>query len=203
MDWPADTRPTSIAEVLCHIAEYARSPRSIGAIIPSSRALARTMTESVPRLGDRDLIIELGSGTGAITSAIVAAWPRHKVIAVEKNPRLAARLRQRFPRIDVAETCVSHIATELEIPKGYRVGAVLSSLPMVSFDAALRRRVFHAICDVLDPRAVFVQFTYSPSAWDGFAPEGLTLVDTKRVMLNVPPATILSFQRRHKLAAVR
>ncbi|MDQ3281555.1 MAG: methyltransferase domain-containing protein [Acidobacteriota bacterium] len=189
-----ETRTSSLAEVLCHIAEYARNPRSIGAIVPSSRALARTMTESVPRLGERDLIIELGSGTGAITSAIVDAWPRHKVIAVEKNPRLAARLRQRFPRIEVAETCVTRIATELTIPKGYRVGAVLSSLPMVSFDASLRRRVFNAIHDVLDQDAVFVQFTYSPSAWDGFAPAGLTLVDTKRVMRNVPPATILSFQ---------
>ena len=182
----------TFADMLCHVAEYARHPRSIGAIIPSSRALARTMTESVPHLGKRDVIIELGPGTGAITRAIVTAWPRNRVIAVEKNARLAAMLRQRFPRVDVAETCVSNIAHDL-IPKGYRVGAVLSSLPMLSFDESMRRRVLAAVCGLLDRRAVYVQFTYSRAAWDGFTPEGLQLVGTRRVMRNLPPATILSF----------
>lgn len=184
-----------LAEMLCHVAEYARHPRSIGAIIPSSRVLARTMTESIPRLGDRDVIVELGPGTGAITRAIVQAYPRNRVIAVEKNPRLAAVLRERFPRVDVTETCVSRIARELEIPKGHRIGAVLSSLPMLSFDDAMRRRVLEAIRAVLDERAVYVQFTYSRAAWDGFTPEGLRLVAARRVMRNVPPATILSFTR--------
>lgn len=181
--------------MLCHVAEYARHPRSIGAIMPSSRALARHMTESVPRLGDRDVIVELGPGTGAITRAIVNAFPRNRVIAVEKNARLAAMLRRRFPRIDVTETCVSRIARELEIPNGHRIGVVLSSLPMLSFDTMMRSRVLDAIRGVLDERAVYVQFTYSRAAWDGFAPAGLRLVETRRVMRNVPPATILSFTR--------
>jgi phosphatidylethanolamine/phosphatidyl-N-methylethanolamine N-methyltransferase len=189
-----------LSDMLCHVAEYARHPRSIGALIPSSRALARTMTESIPRLADRDVIVELGPGTGAITRAIVSAYPRNRVIAVEKNARLAAMLRERYPRIQVAQTCVSTISSDLHIPKGYRIGAVVSSLPMLSFDAPLRRRVLDAICGVLDERAVYVQFTYSRAAWD-FAPEGLRLIDTRRVMRNVPPATILSFVRGNSLLA--
>lgn len=185
----------SLAEMLFHVAEYARHPRTMGSILPSSRALARTMTESVPRLGERDVIVELGPGTGAITRAIVKAWPRNRIIAVEKNPRCAALLRQRFPRIEVTETCVSMLSRELALPDGYRVGAVLSSLPMVSFDPVLRRSVLAAITSVMDDAAVYVQFTYSRAAWDGFAPEGLKLVGTRRVMRNVPPATIMSFRR--------
>jgi phosphatidylethanolamine/phosphatidyl-N-methylethanolamine N-methyltransferase len=189
------------SDMLCHVAEYARHPRSIGAIIPSSRALARTMTESIPRLGERDVIVELGPGTGAITRAIVNAYPRNRVIAVEKNARLAAMLRERFPRVDVAETCVSTIARDLQIPKGHRIGAVLSSLPMLSFDDAMRKCVLDAIRTVLDDRAVYVQFTYSRAAWEAFAPEGLRLVEARRVMRNVPPATILSFVRGTPLVA--
>jgi phosphatidylethanolamine/phosphatidyl-N-methylethanolamine N-methyltransferase len=184
-----------LSDMLCHVAEYARHPRSIGALIPSSRALARTMTESIPRLGDRDVIVELGPGTGAITRSIVSAYPRNRVIAVEKNPRLAAMLRERYPRIDVAETCVSTLSRDLHIPKGHRVGVILSSLPMLSFDDAMRRRVLDAIRSVLDDRAVYVQFTYSRAAWDGFPYDGLHLVGARRVMRNVPPATILSFVR--------
>ena len=191
-----ELRSSSLAEMWWHVAEYARHPRSIGAILPSSRALARTMTECVPQLGKRDIIVELGSGTGAITDGIIKAWPRNRVIAVEKNPRLATMLRQRFPNIEVAQTCVTRIATELEVPKGYRIAAVLSSLPMVSFDEELRRSVLSAVCDLLDDRSVFVQFTYSRSAWKDFAPEGLRLVAERRVMRNLPPATILSFVKQ-------
>jgi phosphatidylethanolamine/phosphatidyl-N-methylethanolamine N-methyltransferase len=185
----------ALAEMLFHVAEYARHPRTIGSILPSSRALARTMTESVPRLGERDVIVELGPGTGAITRSIVKTWPRNRVIAVEKNARLAALLRERFPRINVTETCVSQLTRELALPEGYRVGAVLSSLPMVSFDPHLRRNILRAICNVMDERSVYVQFTYSRAAWDGFAPDGLQLVGTRRVIRNVPPATIMSFRR--------
>jgi phospholipid N-methyltransferase len=182
--------------MLCHLAEYARHPRSIGAIVPSSRALATAMTASVPLLHERDVILELGSGTGAITRELVSAFPQNHIIAVEKNRRLAAMLRRRFAEIEVAELCASAIGRDLVLPSGYRIGAVVSSLPMISFDPVLRRRVLTAIRDVLDPRAVFIQFTYSASAWDEFAADTLDLVGRIRIMRNTPPATVLSFRNR-------
>ena len=184
----------SIAEVFCHLSEYARSPSTIGAVTPSSRALVAAMTSIVPSVEAGEAIVELGPGTGAITRGIVRAWPEHPIVAVEKNPRLAARLRTRFPEIEVLHGCVSDVL-ETFSANGARIGVVMSGLPMISFDETFRERVLTAIHDALSPSAFFVQFTYSERAWRGFAPRGFELIATQRVLRNVPPATILCYQR--------
>lgn len=47
-----------------------------------------------------DLVLDLGVGTGTLTAPLVRAGAR--VVAVERNPALAARLRRRFNRANVA-----------------------------------------------------------------------------------------------------
>ena len=55
--------------------------------------------------GDGRLVLDLGAGHGAITAGLVATGAR--VIAVERDCRLAARLRRRFdgqPQVRVVES---------------------------------------------------------------------------------------------------
>ena len=184
----------SIAEVFCHLSEYARHPRTMGAVAPSSRTLVAAMTSIVPCVEPGEAIVELGPGTGAITRGILRAWPENPIFAVEKNPRLAERLRTRFPEIDVLQGCVSDELETLSA-NGTRIGVVMSGLPMLSFEETFRERVFTAIHDALSPAAFFVQFTYSERAWRGFAPRGFEVIARQRVLRNVPPATILCYQR--------
>jgi phospholipid N-methyltransferase len=184
----------SIAEVFCHLSEYARHPLTMGAVAPSSRALVAAMTSIVPSVQPGEAILELGPGTGAITRGIVRAWPHNPIVAVEKNPRLAARLRARFPEIEILQGCVTDALEKLS-RDGTRIGVVMSGLPMLSFEEIFRERVLAAVHDALSPAAFFVQFTYSERAWRGFAPRGFRLVARRRVLRNVPPATILCYQR--------
>lgn len=166
----------------------------MGAVAPSSRALARAMTSIVPSVSRNEAILELGAGTGVITRSIEASWPANRILAVEKNPRLAARLRKRFPRVEIVQGCVSETLGVLS-RNGARVGAVISGLPMLSFEEIFRDRVLAAIHHALAPSAFYVQFTYISRAWRSFAPAGFELVATRRVLKNFPPATILCFQK--------
>lgn len=61
----------------------------------------RTARYVVARAGitESDLVVDLGAGTGALTSALVRAGAR--VIAVELHPGRAAALARRFSRADV------------------------------------------------------------------------------------------------------
>ncbi|MCU1228216.1 MAG: hypothetical protein JWO97_1100 [Acidobacteria bacterium] len=187
----------SLVDFVSHLSEYAKSPRTIGAVAPSSRALADAMAESVTRLRRGDVVIELGSGTGSITKSIRTVWPSARVIAVEKNARMAAKLRGRFPDLDVIESCATGLGSELDALDidRQRVAAVLSGLPLLSFGEKLRREVFAAIHDVLPRRGVFIQFTYSGRAWRNVQTPGFRLVSERRVIRNIPPATILCFEK--------
>jgi 23S rRNA (adenine-N6)-dimethyltransferase len=52
-------------------------------------------------IGPGDLVVDVGAGTGVITSALARAAGR--VVAVELDPRLAQRLRGRWPNVEVVE----------------------------------------------------------------------------------------------------
>ena len=78
--------------------EFIRHPKGVGSVIPSSRMLAKAMRRTAQKFGAPDsLIIEAGAGTGAITRELVAYFPAERLLINEVNPRLARRLRDRFP----------------------------------------------------------------------------------------------------------
>jgi len=190
----------ALADLFRHLSEYAKNPRAIGAVAPSSRALADGMADTVPTLRRGDVVIELGSGTGSITHSILTAWPHARVIAVEKNSRMVAKLRRRFRDVDVIESCVTELSPRLDdlgVDRD-RIGAVLSGLPMLSFAGDFRSEVLAAIHEVVPRSGVFIQFTYSGRAWRHLEVPGFRLVTARRVMRNFPPATILCFEKRER-----
>ena len=74
-----------------------RKPGQIGAVAPSSPSLAGVIASVVPTAGG-PVVVELGPGTGAVTTAIDARLdPGARHLAVELDPRMAGFLRQAIP----------------------------------------------------------------------------------------------------------
>ena len=66
-------------------------------MLPSGRTVARAMARELPARGG--LVLELGGGTGALTSGLLEAGCHPKsLLVVEREAALAASLRRRFPR---------------------------------------------------------------------------------------------------------
>jgi 23S rRNA (adenine-N6)-dimethyltransferase len=63
-------------------------------------------------VGPRDLVLDLGAGTGRLTAEL--ARRAHTVVAVELDPRLAAGLRGRWPNVDVVEGDATRVALPCE-----------------------------------------------------------------------------------------
>src|ERR1700739_4700563 len=80
---------------------WIEKPLHVGAVMPSGRFLARTMAQYV----DRDStapVVELGPGTGAITSALIQRGiDQKRLVLVEYNPGFCALLRDRYPQAKV------------------------------------------------------------------------------------------------------
>lgn len=76
-----------------------------------------------------DLVVDLGAGTGVLTSALARTGAR--VVAVELDPVLARRLRERFPRV------IEGDARRVPLPREpYRV---VANLPFDGATEILRR----------------------------------------------------------------
>ena len=90
---PRTQKPLRLDDEVHFIRSWLEKPLAIGAVTPSSRALARTMARYVDPASTGP-VIELGPGTGPITEALVARGvAEERLILVEFNPTFCQLLR--------------------------------------------------------------------------------------------------------------
>jgi phospholipid N-methyltransferase len=185
--------------------EFARDPRSTGAIGPSSPELAEAMVRDMG-LERADLVVELGAGTGAFTTAIVDELaPEARFMAIELNPRLAGSLEERFggEGVDIVCGSAEELCAHLDPDEVGGVDAIISSLPWVCFNPALQRSILREVRSALRPGGRFCTFAYAHAAW---LPSGVKFRRELRsvfpeceilpiVWRNLPPAFIYRCER--------
>jgi phospholipid N-methyltransferase len=145
--------------------EFRQHSRDIGSLLPSSRYLARALVSGLPRLHSPFRILEVGPGTGAVTSQIVKRLgPEDLLDAVEVNERFVALLRQRFeqePALRRHRDRVKVIHGSLDdIPGQGTYDLIVSGLPLNGFPAARVREIFQVFQRLLRPGGTLTYFEY-------------------------------------------
>ena len=176
--------------------QWLRSPKSMGAVIPSSRVLARAVTEAV-RWAPGEHVIELGAGTGAISQGLIdAGIPPEALMMIELDRQLFDYLRTRFPAVRVVNgdaTRMVDIVRQLGIS---RVSTIISGLPMVTMPLAFQRAIIEQSFELLGPDGYLLQYSYSPVSPIPARKLGVEAKLVKFVVRNVPPATVWRFRPR-------
>jgi phosphatidylethanolamine/phosphatidyl-N-methylethanolamine N-methyltransferase len=178
------------------IRQFVQSPRTVGAILPSSAALARAMLAPID-FASALTVVELGPGTGAFTRAITARLaPDCRYLGIELNPEFVRELAAEFPDLAFVHGSVADLTQILAAHRIDSIDAIVCGLPWASLPISLQETAFAAIDRALVPGGVFVTFGYFqslvlPGAWAlrrrlcrSFAEVGHTPV----VWGNVPPA---------------
>ncbi|MDP9869989.1 MULTISPECIES: class I SAM-dependent methyltransferase [Streptosporangium] len=143
------------------LGQWIRSPGTVGAVAPSSRRLAETVTTPVPHRGD-PVVVELGPGTGAFTAEIQRRLGgRGHHMAVEINPRLAEFLSARHPKVDVVVEDAARLPQLLQERGFHRADAVVSGLPWAAFSEETQTRLMDAVVAIMDSNTAFTTFAYS------------------------------------------
>ena len=137
-----------------------RKPGQIGAVAPSSPSLAGVIASVVPTAG-APVVVELGPGTGAVTTAIDARLnPGARHLAVELDPRMAGFLRQAHPGLEVVEGDAAKLQSLLEERGVEHADAVVSGLPWALFDDVTQASILSQVAAVIGPDGVFATFAY-------------------------------------------
>ena len=184
------------AEQLRFLAGFLRHPRAVGSVVPSSRYLARAVTQHVP--ADARCVAELGPGTGPITRELLRrVGAGATVLALEIDPEFCALLRRALPdsRLHVVQAPAQELpqqAARLECS----VQAVVSGLPFANFEPALRREIVQAVHDALPPGGIFAGYGYAPVALPASLRETFGNCQMGFVLRNVPPAFVASAVKR-------
>lgn len=211
----------SLRDVAVFLGEYRRAFHTTGALLPSSRHLARAINEKWATQSGCRHILEAGPGTGAFTSRIIQLLrPDDTLVLVELNERFVEVLRRRLETESAwaakrDQITIRHCSLE-HINGDQRFHAIVCGLPFNNFAPDVVDRLFQHILGLLDRGGTFSFFEYvgirrlkaalvSATERRRLAAVGSTLerylreyeIGRRRVYRNVPPAVV------HHLRAVK
>jgi phosphatidylethanolamine/phosphatidyl-N-methylethanolamine N-methyltransferase len=177
---------------------WLRRPRRLGAVLPSSRALANAMAGCLD-IETAGSIVELGGGTGSITRAMLAAGVSpDDLFVVEREAALCKVIAARCPDVRVLCGDARELKSLLRNAGVSHVKAIVSGLPFLSMDRRIVRRILHAAFAVLAEDGEFLQFTYGvhpPINRDAQSVLGIVGHRSGWVLANLPPAAIWRFRK--------
>ncbi len=146
---------------------YVRQPHVVGAVAPSSTALASALCEPFHRYPRPARVLEVGAGTGAITRHLGAILgDRDELDVCEIKPEFADILRRDvLSRPDFASGVSSGRVRLVEsavqsLPHEDRYDFVISCLPLNAFELREVREVFTVLRRCLKPGGVLSYFEY-------------------------------------------
>lgn len=183
---------------------FLKNPNAVGAVLPSSRYLARALVGDLSHLRAGELVVEYGPGTGPMTSVIRERLPAEvRYLGVELQPAFCDLLSARFP--DMEFHCgsagdVQEILAARGLPRPSRI---ISGLPFASLPAVVQDEVVKGLEWALQESGCdFRTFQYAHAYGMKAARRFRALMDARfeqferlgPIVRNVPPAFVLRYR---------
>jgi phosphatidylethanolamine/phosphatidyl-N-methylethanolamine N-methyltransferase len=192
----AEKKPLRLDDEMQFIRSWIEKPLSTGAVIPSSKALARTMARYVDPKANGP-VVELGPGTGPVTEALVQhGIDPARLVLVEFNADFCRLLRTRYPAATVLQGDAYRLRRVLQTYLCEPAAAVVSSLPLLTKPLRTRLRLIADVMALVVPGAPFVQFTYGVMPPIPKTLSGITAQASNLIWLNLPPARVWVYRGR-------
>ena len=188
-------KPLRLDDEVRFLRSWIEKPLHMGAVMPSSKLLARTMAQYVD-VNSKGPVVELGPGTGAITNALIEhGVDQKRLVLVEYNPGFCALLRDRYPQAKVVQGDAYKLRDSLLKVLDAPASAVVSGLPLVTKPMLTRLKLIRDAFTALAPGAPFVQFTYSVAPPIPKSLPGVSTEASERIWMNLPPARVWVYRK--------
>jgi phosphatidylethanolamine/phosphatidyl-N-methylethanolamine N-methyltransferase len=188
-------KPPRLDDEVRFLRSWIEKPLHMGAVMPSGKVLARTMAQYVD-IDSKGPVVELGPGTGAITSALIDhGVDQKRLVLVEYNPGFCALLRDRYPQATVVQGDAYALRDSLWDVLSMPASAVVSGLPLVTKPMLTRLKLIRDAFLALAPGAPFVQFTYSVAPPIPKSLPGVSTEASERIWMNLPPARVWVYRK--------
>lgn len=180
-------------EILSFFKQYITKPRTVGAILPSSKYLANRMIENIDFKTAR-YIVEYGPGTGVFSEKIIKRRKKETTILLfESNENFYNMLKEKYKGehnvyiINDSAESVGKYLEKYDIP---HIDYIVSGLPFASLPNDVSANILKETQKYLKEDGKFITFQYTLLKKD-FIKKYFNEVNVKREMRNVPPAYVL------------
>lgn len=176
------------------LVEYLRSPSTIGAVAPSSERLAVKMIRDID-FKSAKCIVEYGPGTGVFTDKLAKRKNKDTLlILLEYNKEFCKQLEELYNEDDniiIINDSAENVDIYLEKYNIKKVDYVVSGLPFASLPKSVSNKILKKTKSILKKHGLFITFQYTLLKKE-FIASYFKEIELERVVLNVPPAYVLS-----------
>lgn len=182
-------------EEILFLKRWLAHPLKVGALLPSSPFLARLVARHT-RIGDDDVVVELGAGTGAVTKALLdAGIPKERLFVIEIDADMCTYLRKWYPQAQVIHGDAGALADILPSKFHGKVATVISGIPMITLQDDVQARLIRSWLGQLKPGGWMLQYTYSLISPIPEKKFGLRVRRAGMTFLNLPPASVFKYEK--------
>lgn len=194
MTHPKTSLAERIEDEIRFFRTWAAKPLKMGAVVPSSRALAKLMVEQADP-DPRGLVLELGPGTGVVTEALIKAGIRpENIVSIEYDAGFCRLLEKRFPAVNFIHGDAFDLDRTLGRFRDTTFSCVLSGVPILMLPREKRIRYIEAGLDRA-PGGNLTQLSYSLLPPQDAVPGRFTVDKSKWVTFNLPPGRVWVYRR--------
>lgn len=178
------------------IIEYLKSPRTIGAIAPSSKELANKMISHI-NFKSAKCIVEYGPGTGVFTEKLVNKKKQDTLlILIEFNKKFYNQLKEKYNKYNnviIINDSAENIDKYLKKYAAPKVDYIISGLPFASLPKEVSNKILKNTEIILKDHGLFITFQYTLLKKEYIA-SYFKYISIERVIFNLPPAYVLKCQ---------
>lgn len=177
---------------------FIRNIKKTGAVSSCSEDVANVLAKYA-NLAKSKTVVELGSGTGAITKKLVEHLSQDALfLALELNEHFVKETKKNCPTVLVYHDSAENVKQYLQMHGKETCDCIISTLPWMLFDPALQTRILDAILDVLPEGGEFLTVTYTFATLLPAGRRFRNLIDnkftsvhrTKPIWKNLPPVYV-------------
>lgn len=172
--------------------EYLKSPRTVGAIMPSSEILAEKMVSNVD-FKNAECIIEYGPGTGVFTDKLIERKKQDTMLLLfECNKEFCKQLEEKYREynnIILINDSAENVDKYLTQYKIRNVDYIVSGLPFASLPKTISNEILIKTKQILKKDGLFITFQYTLLRKE-FLSKYFKKINLEKVKANVPPAYV-------------
>ena len=165
---------------------FLTAPQQVGAVLPSSRGLARALVGPFANCKQPARVLEVGAGTGPVTAELARLiGPQDHIDVCEIDEHFAGVLREKYfttgPLADAAHDGRARLLNQpvQAIEGNDRYDFIISGLPLNGFEPKLVKDILVCIQRLLKPGGTYSYFEYAAAR--GFLRYSIKSTTRKRV----------------------
>ncbi len=186
---------TRLLEDLKFVRGWLKSPSAVGAIKPTGKVAAGHMAGILP-VNSKLPILELGAGTGVITSEIIKlGFPPDQIVSLEFCGEFLDYLSEKFPEVIFVHGDAFDLDTALKNIPFKKYAGVIGAIPLLNVSVERRIKLIDDALMRVEGNGPFVQICYGPKPPVKAIPGKFSVEKSDFILRNLPPASIWTYRR--------